>query len=137
MKKAKDIMTKSPATCRVQDTIYDAVRIMKDKDCGVVPIVDERERCVGIVTDRDICLYTVLHRKAPESTPVGEVMTNNVFTCRADDDIDAIINKMERQKVRRIPVVDKDDHCIGIIAQADIALVDRKRASELVDLVSR
>jgi len=138
MPKAKDIMTVNPKVCRKDDTIFEAVKIMRDKDCGVVPIVDTDERCVGIITDRDICLSTVLNRLDSSKTKIIDIMTKEPITCSPEDSLDTVIHKMEVQKIRRIPVVDKNYHCIGIISEADVALKDpnKEQVAELVEAVS-
>lgn len=137
--KAKDIMTKNPKSCYETAFIYDAVKVMADQNCGVVPITDTSDRCIGIVTDRDICLDVVLNRIDPQTTQLFQVMSHNVLTCHPDDSLHDVIMKMEKKKVRRAPVVDNKGQCIGIISEADIALKDknRKEVAEMVGAISR
>ncbi len=133
---AKDVMTANPSTCREEHTIYDAVRIMNREDCGVVPIVDELDRCIGIITDRDICLRTVLEHLDPEDTPVSELMSTDVMTCRETDDIETVLDIMEREQIRRIPVINDEDALTGIISEGDLAKSEVKaKVSELVEAV--
>jgi len=138
MKKAREIMTQNPRCCMLKSSVYEAVTVMKNEDCGVVPVVDQDGKCVGIVTDRDICLKVVLDRKDPETTSLQDIMTPNPVTCRAEDSLDDIIRKMEKYMVRRILVVDDNNKCIGIISEADIALKveDKRKVAELIEAVS-
>lgn len=137
--KAKDIMTKHPKTCRKTDFVYDVVEVMAEVDCGVVPIIEDSGKCIGIVTDRDICLDVILNQLDSQTTKIQDVMSQKLLTCHANDDLDDVIKSMEKKKVRRIPVVDDQGHCIGIISEADIALKDKnkKEVAEMVGAVSR
>lgn len=138
MTTAQDIMTSNPVCCQASDTIKDAVQIMKNNDCGLVPIVDQDDHCIGVVTDRDICLQVVLNQLDAQATPMSEVMNRDLVTCRQNDDIEQVLTKMERAQIRRIPVIDDQEACVGIIAQADIAIRNHEQnAGELVGAVSR
>lgn len=137
MCQAKDVMTANPSVCREENTIYDVVRVMNREDCGVVPVVDEEDRCVGIVTDRDICLKLVLDHLDPDDTAVSEVMTSEVVSCKEDDDIERVIDLMEKKQIRRIAVVDDNECIVGIISEGDIARSEDANplVSELVEAV--
>jgi CBS domain-containing protein len=133
---AKDVMTSNPSTCRADHTVYDAVRIMNREDCGVVPIVDELDHCIGIITDRDICLGTVLEHLDPEDTPVSELMSPQVITCKETDNIETVLEIMEREQIRRIPVLNEEEAITGIISEGDLAKSEVKaKVSELVEAV--
>ena len=119
----KDIMTKYLKMCRSNATVKDAAQIMKDLNCGIVPVVDENNRLVGVVTDRDITLYTILNNKNPEKTTLDEFMTKDVITASPDDDVDDVIQKMKNYKIRRIPVIDRDNKLVGLISLGDIAVI--------------
>jgi CBS-domain-containing membrane protein len=93
---------------------------MRDKDCGVIPVVDESRRVIGIVTDRDIAIRVVAAGKNPE-TRLNEVMTPGAKCCSADDDLRDVEHKMAELQVRRIPICDAGGRVLGIISQADIA----------------
>lgn len=135
---AKDVMTSNPSICREESTIYDVVRVMSREDCGVVPVVDLEDKCIGIITDRDICMRLVLEHLDPEDTLASELMSEDVITCHPDDDMEEVIAKMEREQIRRIPVVDDNDHIVGIISEGDIAKSEVKpRVSELVNAVAQ
>jgi len=113
-------MTKDPECLRREDTARRAAEVMRDKDCGVVPVIDDARRVIGIVTDRDLAVRVISYGKTPD-TRLGDVMTPSVRSCAADDDLRDVERKMAELQVRRIPIVDAGGRCLGIISQADIA----------------
>ena len=119
--KAGELMTSEPACCTPEDTIRRAAELMQTCDCGCVPVVGEDRRLVGVVTDRDLAIRATARGKGPE-TRVLDVMSTGVCTCRSDDDLGTVEGIMAREQVRRVPVVDQDGCCIGMISQADLAL---------------
>ena len=125
--RARDIMTKKPDCCTREQTARAAAEVMRDRDCGCVPVVDDAGRVVGIVTDRDLALRVIADGKSID-TRLGELMTASVECCGQDDDLRDVEQKMAELQVRRIPIVDAGGRCLGIISQADIA-----RAASLVD----
>ena len=116
-----EIMTGNPEYVRPTDSVMKAAQLMKSQDVGPIPIVKDGKTLEGIVTDRDLALKVVAKGLDPKTTPVEDVMTDNVVTCNANDDIQKALELMQKHQVRRIPVVDSDDHLLGIIAQADVA----------------
>ena len=123
MKKCNDLMTKNPVCCSPNDTVSNVAQLMKNKDFGSVPIIENEQtrKLVGIVTDRDLALKIVAEGRDPKSTNTEAVMTRKVVTCRAEDDLQKALDAMSGHKLRRIPVVDNDNAIVGIIAQADVA----------------
>jgi CBS domain-containing protein len=140
MTKCSDVMTPNPVSARPDDTVVSVARLMKEKDIGPVPIVggNNSKNLVGIVTDRDLAIHVVAEGRDPETTPVRDVMTTDLITCRADDDIEMAMEAMSTNQLRRIPVVDDDNTLIGIIAQADIAtrMDEPQKTAEVVKDIS-
>jgi len=93
---------------------------MRDYDCGIVPVIDEARRVIGVVTDRDLAVRAIAAGKSPD-TRLNELMTPMAKCCAADDDLRDVERKMAELQVRRIPIVDAGGRCLGIISQADIA----------------
>ena len=116
----KDVMTPSPTCCRPDDRLDLVAKLMLEHDCGIVPVC-ERGKVVGVITDRDITCRAVATGKAPADVPVREVMTSPVYRIRDDEDAQAAIDLMEEKQVRRLPVVDRNDRVVGIIAPSDLA----------------
>ena len=139
MKKCSDVMTRNPVVARPDDTVAQVAQLMKEKDIGPVPIVggNNSKNLVGIVTDRDLALHVVAEGRDPQSTMVRDIMTTDLITCRADDDIEVAMKAMSINQLRRIPVVDDGMMLVGIIAQADIATrMDPEKTGEVVKEIS-
>ena len=84
--KARDLMTPDVATCRPDEPMAEAARIMWERDCGIVPVVDAEGRPVGVVTDRDLCMASFTRNEPLSRMPVRDAMAKEVFSCREDDD---------------------------------------------------
>lgn len=121
------IMTRYVRTCAPEDTLKMPAQIMWDNDCGSVPVVDADQRVVGMITDRDICMASLFRDEPPSGIPVGEVMSKNVFTCRPDQSVAEAEWVMKDKQIRRIPIVDGDNHLVGILSLADIAQTMRSQ----------
>lgn len=138
---ASEIMTANPECCLPTDSVMAAAQIMKSEDVGPVPIVEDKEekKLTGLVTDRDLAIKVVAEARDPKTTQVGEVMSEGLVTCRENDDVRSVLQLMEQNQLRRIPVVDKNDCLKGIIAQADVAtrLSSARAAGEVVQQVSQ
>jgi CBS domain-containing protein len=135
---AQDLMTANPVVCKENDTIFQAVEIMQRQNTGVVPIVEQNQACCGIITDRDICLQVVIDNLDPKSTPISQIMTRDLLTCKPDEPLENILHQMERKQVKRMLVVDDNNRIAGIISEADIARAEgRDKVGELAEGVYR
>ena len=141
MKKCNEVMTKNPVCCLPNDMVAKVAQLMKSKDIGPVPIIENEQtkKLVGIVTDRDLALKIVAEGRDAKSTKAEEVMTRKVVTCRSEDDVQKALDAMSEHQLRRIPVVDNDNRIVGIIAQADVATrVDQPaKTAEVVKDISQ
>jgi CBS domain-containing protein len=137
--KAGELMSAQPACCTPSDTVQDAAGLMRECDCGCIPVVEDKEsnRLVGVITDRDITCRCTAEGKGPK-TPVREAMSRDPKTCGPDDDVEAVEKIMADSQVRRVPVMDDQGRCVGMIAQADLALNARAASdSEVGRVVER
>jgi len=134
--RASEIMTKSVHTATREMSLSEVAAMMRDGDMGAVPVVDGG-KLIGIVTDRDIVVRAVAESKTAD-TPIGEVMTAELFTVAPDDFVFEAIRLMGDKQVRRIPVVSEDGSLAGIIAMADVALEmeDEKEIAETLEEIS-
>ena len=123
--KVKEAMTTKVSICSPKDAISTAAQAMADCDAGLLP-VGEDDRLVGMITDRDIAIRAVAKRLSPD-TPVREVMSSEVLYCYHDEDVEEVAKNMGDQKVRRLPVLDRDKRLVGIISIGDIARQTRPR----------
>jgi CBS domain-containing protein len=117
-----DIMTPDPACCTPESTAREAATLMKEHDCGSIPVVENQEnrKIVGTITDRDLAIRGLAEGKGPE-TPVRGLMTIAPVTSAPEDEVEIVREVMVARMVRRVPVVDKNGRVVGIVAQADIA----------------
>jgi CBS domain-containing protein len=136
MLKAKELMTNNPACCTPDSTAQQVAQLMEENDCGCIPVVEDAESrfLVGVVTDRDLALRGFARGRSPE-TLVRELMSTDVSAVKPEDDLDAIEQLMAELQVRRVPVVDEDGCCVGIIAQADLALDSGESDAEVGQVV--
>jgi len=123
MDKCNEVMTKSPVCCLPDDLVGKVAQMMKSENIGSIPVIENEQnpKLVGIVTDRDLALKIVAEGRDARSTKVEAVMTCTVVTCHAEDDLQKALDAMSAHQLRRIPIVDKNNKILGIIAQADVA----------------
>ena len=137
-KLAKDVMTPKPQCCSPETPLNEVANLMVKADCGEIPVVDGSNRLIGVVTDRDIVCRIVAKGKDPSSCTAQDAMTQPVVAVLADTTLDEIVAVMEENRIRRVPVVDAQGCCCGIVAQADVAMVAREsEVGEMVREVSR
>jgi CBS domain-containing protein len=137
-KLARDVMTADPVCCSPTTTLDQIARLMTQNDCGQIPILDEAGRPIGVVTDRDIICRVVADGIDPRDCTAAYCMSEPVFTVDVDAPIDDVVDLMEEHQVRRLPVLDRDGICAGIISQADIVSVGQPgMTAELLAEISR
>jgi len=139
--KCAHVMTTEIYCCLPTDSLEEVASVMQSEDIGPVPIVDDLEsrNLIGIVTDRDIALRAVARGLDARTTSAEEVMTRELVTCGAEDDIQSALDLMARHQVRRLPIVDGGSRLVGMISQADVAtrLNESKKIAEVVEEISR
>jgi CBS domain-containing protein len=130
-----DIMTRSIATVRRDETLQAAAARMQEMDVGSLPVLDGRA-VAGIITDRDIAVRGVATGMIPQESLVSDVMTAEVRFCRADDTIEQAMAEMGDLQVRRLPVLDAKNEIVGIVALADIATRQSAHTDETLREIS-
>ncbi len=136
----KDIMTRDPACCTLDTNLQEVARMMVERDCGEIPVVENRQsmKPVGVVTDRDICCRTVAEGKNPLEMTAGDCKSSPCVTVTPEMSVEDCCRVMEENKIRRVPVVDERGACCGIVAQADIAQhAPKQETAEVVRAVSQ
>lgn len=141
MPTCSEVMTKNPVSATPADTVVNVAQLMKERDIGPVPIVEDKvsKKLIGVVTDRDLAMKVVADGLDPNTTLARDVMTKEVITCQEDDEIDSALNAMSKHQLRRILVVDANDALVGIIAQADVAtrMDEPEKTGEVVKEISQ
>ena len=115
VKRAENGMIYDPVTIRRDKTVADALWLMAEYHIGGIPVVDEDNRLVGIVTNRDL-RFEMNHNR-----PINEVMTSeNLVTTHTETDLTGAAKILQENKIEKLPVVDNDNHLIGLITYKDI-----------------
>lgn len=115
-----EIMTPNPELIDPNTSIREAARRMRNEDVGALP-VGENDRLIGMVTDRDIVVRAVAEEERAVTPSVRDVMSEKVFYCFEDDDIEKGARCMAEHQVRRLPVLNRDKRLVGIVSLADLA----------------
>jgi CBS domain-containing protein len=135
--KVREVMTPRPH-CATPDTpLSQVAEIMARDEVGAVPLVLD-DRLVGLVTDRDIVVRALAAGKDARGMPAREVASGDVVAVSPEHDLSEALQLMARYKVRRLPVIEDGDRLVGIVAQADVALEAKGKASgEMLEEISK
>jgi IMP dehydrogenase len=115
VKRAENIMILDPITILKDGTISDALNLMQEYKIGGIPVVDDDKKLIGIVTNRDLRFETDMSR------PIKEVMTSDqIITTSQKTDLVKAADILQRHKIEKLPVVDNENHLIGLITYKDI-----------------
>jgi CBS domain-containing protein len=117
--KVKDAMTKDVELASPSHTIRQAATMMAKLDCGALPVAN-KESLVGMITDRDIAIRAVAAGKGPD-TLVKDIMSAEVLYCFEDQTLEEVADNLGDQKVRRLPVMDREKRLVGILSLGDMA----------------
>lgn len=123
----KEVMTTNPKVIHATSSVQEAAKLMADNDFGCIP-VEENDKLVGMLSDRDITLRVVATNKDPKTTKAQDAMTKKVLYCFEDDSIESVLDSFAKQKIHRMPVMNHDKRLVGEIALADIARAAREDA---------
>ena len=129
----KALMTPNVKSAGKGASVADVALIMRANNCGAVPIVDEENKVVGIITDRDICLALALRRLPAAGIAVTDMMSKKVYACGPHEEVSAALETMRNKKVRRLPVVDDEGRLVGILSMDDVVLHAEARRAEKIE----
>jgi len=133
----KELMTTDVVACAPAETLAEVARLMRERDCGFVPVVNSEGAVVGVVTDRDLGLALGGSTRAAERISAAEVMSAPVFACFADENLKAVLATMGSHHVRRLTVLDKQHgHLVGVLSLDDVALASHRWGSPTGDEVA-
>ena len=118
----QEIMSTDVESCQLDEPLDRAAQVMWEHDCGVVPIIDDDSRVVGMLTDRDICMAAYTQGRRLSRISVSSACAHAVHSCKMTDSPQTAENIMRMAQVRRIPVVDDEGKLRGILSIADLAL---------------
>jgi CBS domain-containing protein len=119
--RVQDIMSEAVKSCRPETNLAEAASIMWEGDCGILPVISDGGKVIGLITDRDLAMAAGTTNRIPSDINVGEAMSRDIYDCTPDDDIHAALETMRKGKVRRLPVVNDDGVIEGVLSLNDIA----------------
>lgn len=117
--KIRDYMSKNVILGNPKMKVSEAANLMAKGEFGILPIQDN-DRLVGVVTDRDIAIRYAALNKGHE-TPISEVMTNEVLYCYDDQSVEEAIENLGKNKIWRLPVVNREKRLVGIVSLCDLS----------------
>jgi len=115
VKRAESVMIHEPITIRKEGTVSDALNLMKEYKIGGIPVVNEHNTLIGIVTNRDLRFQQDMNRAIEDVMTVENIITTTKKTTLAEA---AMI--LQAHKIEKLPVVDSDHKLIGLITYKDI-----------------
>jgi len=132
----REIMTKDIATVTLKDNVYEVACKMRDWNVGLIPVVDEKNDVIGVITDRDIVIRG-LAEKQEGSTATESVMTRDIVLGQPGMTVDEAAKIMAQHQIRRLPVLE-NGKLVGIVALADMAIrqVHHDEASDALQQIS-
>ena len=136
--KVADLMTRDVSVCCSSDPLSVPAQLMWLRDCGAVPVLEPgSERVVGMITDRDICMATLLQDRRPSRLAVKDAMSRELYTCAASDSIARAEDLLRANQIRRLPVLSPEGHLEGILSLADIVRrAERDRGRQRTEIAA-
>lgn len=130
--KVKEIMSADPKFCSPDNNLSVVAALMWENDCGVIPVVDDESRVLGMITDRDICIAVCTKNRPASALSVREAMSKDAYDCFEDADVREALKVFRDVRVHRLPVVDKDGILKGILSLNDIVLAAEESKSAAI-----
>lgn len=127
--KIRDIMTQNVGCCGPHTNAAAIAEILWSRDCGSVPVVDERGFVLGIVTDRDLAIALGTRDRRPSDLQAHEVMTKDLATAHPEDDAQKALTLMQTYRIHRLPIVDESGRLVGMTSIYDIVQAATKPQS--------
>ena len=118
--KVRDMMSRPVQTCRSNESLNQAAQKMWDADIGAVAVVDDKDRVVGMVTDRDLCMAAYTQGRPLSEIVIAQIMSRHLVACGPDDSIGDALRLMKMHQIRRLPVLDAARHAVGMVSLSDL-----------------
>ncbi|MGE3691345.1 MAG: CBS domain-containing protein [Novosphingobium sp.] len=118
--KVKEVMHHGASWIDPDAPISDVAERMRKEDIGAIPIGD-KDRLIGMVTDRDIVVRGLSGMADPLQLTARDVMSEPIVYCSANEELDDAIRIMERKQIRRLPVIDEHRRLVGMLSLGDVA----------------
>ena len=119
--RVKDVMKTDIGFCSAEDNLMKTAEIMRRRDCSVVPIIDERNRVVGMLTDRDICLVVAARNRKASDVKCKELINGEaIVSCAADDKLEDALRKMRKHRIERLAAIGAGGEFVGVLSIGDV-----------------
>jgi CBS domain-containing protein len=120
----RELQTSNVKTVSPETDLAVVAKLMWEGDCGAVPVVTEDRKVIGMITDRDICIASATRSKPPAEIRASEVISTNhgIHAVKPDDDVRIALRAMRKHRVRRLPVLDREQRLTGIVSINDLAI---------------
>ena len=128
--RVKDCMSENVVWANWNNTLYDIAKLMNENHIGSIPVCDDNQKLVGIITDRDIVLRGIACDKDVKNTKATNIMTTEVIKTSKDTNLSWVADVMAKNQIRRIPVVE-NDKIVGIVSIGDLAKNDNVSEKEV------
>jgi CBS domain-containing protein len=128
------VLTTEVVTCTPADALDHAAQCLWEYDCGVLPVLGDEHKVVGMITDRDVCMAAYTQGRPLRDIPVARAMSSELYFCRPEDSVEHALLLMRRHRVRRLPVLSAPGHLLGLVTLGNLArcLEGKANASALV-----
>lgn len=131
----REIMTKDIVMADTNDTIIDVAKLMVHHNIGCIPVTENGEKVLGVITDRDIVVEMAEHSYDPYNTLATTIMSDNVYFVRPDVDVKFALDLMKKQQVRRLPVME-NGKILGMISLGDVAVSANSQKAEISEALT-
>lgn len=111
--------------------VLDALRIMAEKQCGALIVLDKSEKMTGVISERDYARKVVLMSKTSIDTPVSEIMSTDVVVVKSDDSLDDALSLMSKHNIRHLPVMENGE-LIGVVGIGELVLYKIEEAERKI-----
>lgn len=132
----KEVMTRNVMTAGPDATLTDVAELMRDADIGSV-LITEGHNLLGMITDRDIVVRAIAEHRDLRLAKAREVMTEALFCCTEDTPVEAVLDEMADERVRRVPVLDSANHIVGVVSLGDLSQEKVRRAGDTLREISQ
>lgn len=132
--RVKDCMSNEVVWATTDSTVCDVAKLMNENHIGSIPVCDENQNVVGIITDRDIILRSIACDKDIKQTKATDIMTTDVIRTSKDTDVSWVAGIMAKNQIRRVPVVE-NEKLVGMISLGDLARNDNIPSQEVAECV--
>jgi CBS domain-containing protein len=129
----RDVMTQDVSFVQPGTAVPEIARLMRESDIGSAPVVED-DRLIGMVTDRDIVLRVVAEGRDVDTATARDAMSPGILYCFDDETVEDVLENMGDNRVRRLPVVNRDKRLVGVVSLGDLSLAGRAAGQALKEI---